>query len=293
MDETKLLDLLQYHGQMHETGALSVSTIDESALIYLFDGEVVYAECGADLGLAAVFIPMTWDQPQSQWLPGKTPPRVLFRHPYDALIYQYAQMEDAGEATPDAIRAAFDTSEVSPSQHVKMLDLNNYVVSFKVLNSAFKGFIFYLDKGVSLVGRLEDCDIILPDASVSSHHCRLIQDPSCIQVVDLGSTNGTRINGELVTEGLLQVGDSFQIGAVELSMDVKLKRKINQDLAPASSIESSLKGRGRSPDTIKLDPKKFIRPTAKISGPITWKNLSGETQEDRKSLFSGIFGKKK
>ncbi len=293
MEDTNLVDLLQIHGQMHETGAISVSTVDEGAMIYLLDGEVVYAECGADQGMAAVFIPMTWQQPQLQWSAGKTPPRVLFRHPYDSLIFQYAQLEDAGEATPDDIRNAFASSEVSTSQQVKMVDFNNYVVSFTVLNSAFKGFIFYLEKGISLIGRLEDCDIILPDGSVSSHHCRLIQDPSCIQVIDLGSTNGTRINGELISQGLLQAGDTFQIGAVELSLDVKLKRKINKSLAPESATQAHSQMLTTALTTSKLDPKKFIRPTAKISGPITWKNLSTESKEDKKSLFNNIFGKKK
>jgi hypothetical protein len=44
--------------------------------------------------------------------------------------------------------------------------------------------------------------------------------------------------------------------------------------------------------TSKLDPKKLTRPTAKISGPITWKNLSSEDQDEKQSLFSKVFGKK-
>lgn len=289
MDDANLVELLQMHGQMHETGALEVISGDQVANIYLFDGEVVYAESGYDLGLAAFFIPMTWGGAQVHWHAGKTPPKVMFRHPYDSLIFQYAQMEDAGEANESAIRDAFQTGdEVPPSQQVRMLDLNNYVISFEVRNSSFKGFIFYLEKGVSLVGRLEDCDVILPDGSVSSHHCRLIQDSNCIRVVDLGSTNGTRINGELISEGLLQVGDSFQIGAVELSLNVKLKRKLDQSAAPSSSGSHP-----KSPlSTRKLDPKKLRKPTSKISGPITWKNLSAVEKDEKQSLFSKVFGKK-
>jgi pSer/pThr/pTyr-binding forkhead associated (FHA) protein len=292
MDESNFLDLLQVHGQMHETGAISVSTIDAEATIYLFEGEVVYAESDTDLGLAAVFVPMTWQQPRVTWIPGRTPPKVLFRHPYDSLIFQFAQLEDAGEATPEAIRSAFTSALDSPNNQVRMLDLNNYVISFEVLNSSFKGFVFYLEKGTSLVGRMDDCDIILPDGSVSGHHCRLIQDSNCIRVVDLGSTNGTRINGELVSEGLLQVGDTFQIGAVELTLNVKLKRKLNESLAPSTAPHPPKPSQKKALSTSKLDPKKLTRPTAKISGPITWKNLSSEDQDEKQSLFSKVFGKK-
>jgi hypothetical protein len=81
MDESNFLDLLQVHGQMHETGAISVSTIDAEATIYLFEGEVVYAESDTDLGLAAVFVPMTWQQPRVTWIPGPHPSQSTLPSP--------------------------------------------------------------------------------------------------------------------------------------------------------------------------------------------------------------------
>ncbi|MEO0452866.1 MAG: FHA domain-containing protein [Verrucomicrobiota bacterium] len=289
MDESSLLELLQIHGQSNETGALTCVDGERRATIYLFDGEVVYAESGQDSGLAAIFIAMSWPTSHATWTPGKTPPKIMFRHEYDSLIFQFAQMEDAGETDENAIRATFSEElSSSASKQVKMLDLNNYVISFEVLNSDFKGFIFYLEKGVSLIGRLEDCDIILPDASVSSHHCKLVQDANCIRVIDLGSTNGSRINGELITEGLLQVGDTFQIGAVEVCLNVKLKRNLDQAIVQqknSSIAQASMN------HTAKLELQKNTKSTSKITGPITWKNLSVE-QEEKQSLFSKVFGKK-
>src|SRR5438132_10817282 len=57
----------------------------------------------------------------------------------------------------------------------------------------------FAQRCVCLVGRAPDCDLRLPAAdeymAVSRHHCRLEIDPPRVWVRDLGSRNGTRING--------------------------------------------------------------------------------------------------
>jgi CBS domain-containing protein len=59
-------------------------------------------------------------------------------------------------------------------------------------------FIF-TERRTCLVGRAEDCDLRLPNgpifSDVSRHHCLLHIDPPALRVRDLGSRNGTRVNG--------------------------------------------------------------------------------------------------
>ena len=50
-----------------------------------------------------------------------------------------------------------------------------------------------------LVGHAADCDIVLGDGTVSRHHCRLTRDGDAFLLEDLGSTNGTFVNGERLT----------------------------------------------------------------------------------------------
>jgi len=61
-----------------------------------------------------------------------------------------------------------------------------------------------------IVGRADDCEIHLPaDAwhlDVSRHHCQIEADPPLIRVRDLGSTNGTFVNGSLIGAGPLPRG---------------------------------------------------------------------------------------
>jgi pSer/pThr/pTyr-binding forkhead associated (FHA) protein len=53
-----------------------------------------------------------------------------------------------------------------------------------------------------IIGRAEDCDIQLPSShghvDVSRHHCMLEIGPSSVRVRDLGSRNGTFVNGEMI-----------------------------------------------------------------------------------------------
>lgn len=62
-----------------------------------------------------------------------------------------------------------------------------------------------------LVGRREDCDIVLRFGNVSSEHCELSLESGYWFVKDLNSRNGTRINGFRVTKKRLDPGDTLSI----------------------------------------------------------------------------------
>ena len=69
---------------------------------------------------------------------------------------------------------------------------------------------------IKTVGRTARADFIVDAALVSRLHCRLTADPSDQLVVeDLGSTNGTIVNGKKVDRGILRVGDTLTVGRVD------------------------------------------------------------------------------
>ncbi|QDT69242.1 Response regulator PleD [Planctomycetes bacterium MalM25] len=69
-----------------------------------------------------------------------------------------------------------------------------------------------LENGSVVVGRDTACDLHLPDASVSRKHAELRRTAEGYEVADLGSTNGTLVNGEPVTTRKLNTGDSVKFG---------------------------------------------------------------------------------
>ena len=69
-----------------------------------------------------------------------------------------------------------------------------------------------LESGSTGIGRASDNGILLLDFSVSRHHARLDERGDGWWVVDLGSTNGVKVNGRYVTEARLAEGDRLQVG---------------------------------------------------------------------------------
>src|SRR5438270_663459 len=69
-----------------------------------------------------------------------------------------------------------------------------------------------LDKPVMLLGRHGECDVQLHSGKISRRHCVVAYVDDRVIIRDLGSTNGVRINGKRVVEGILADGDELAIG---------------------------------------------------------------------------------
>ena len=66
------------------------------------------------------------------------------------------------------------------------------------------------------VGKAADNDLVLPDDTVSRHHCELERTATGIIVRDLGSTNHTRVGRTAVREAVIESGSTIVVGSVEL-----------------------------------------------------------------------------
>jgi len=64
------------------------------------------------------------------------------------------------------------------------------------------------------VGRLADNALQIDDGSVSSHHAELVLENGEYHLHDLGSTNGTFVNEEQVTDAILKHGDEVRFGRI-------------------------------------------------------------------------------
>jgi pSer/pThr/pTyr-binding forkhead associated (FHA) protein len=114
-----------------------------------------------------------------------------------------------------------------------------------------------------LIGRAEECDVRPLSEEVSRRHCAVHVGPAEVWVEDLGSRNGTFVNGEKITAKIrVKDGDIIRVGGLELKVsctepaakagtDDDVSRWLMTDDQPAGMHDSTqtLDGSDRSPST--------------------------------------------
>ena len=86
-----------------------------------------------------------------------------------------------------------------------------------VLSGGAKGTVKALGDKLR-IGKATDNDLVLSDDTVSRHHCELTRTDEGIKVGDLGSTNGTKVQGARVSEAIVQPGTVLKVGEVEIAL---------------------------------------------------------------------------
>ncbi len=71
-----------------------------------------------------------------------------------------------------------------------------------------------------VIGRMPECSIVLSDPNVSRRHAEVLRMNDAFMIRDLGSTNGTRVNGMPVRESYLSTGDRITVGSTTLIFEM-------------------------------------------------------------------------
>lgn len=73
---------------------------------------------------------------------------------------------------------------------------------------------FVFEQESVLIGRTSDCDVVLYDPGVSRKHARIFSEAAGYFVEDMGSSNGTKVNGAIIKKKQLADGDAISLGPV-------------------------------------------------------------------------------
>jgi pSer/pThr/pTyr-binding forkhead associated (FHA) protein len=132
--------------------------------------------------------------------------------------------------TDSAIEPIPEPVKPAPKPEQQMLFLQG-------LSDPVNGKRFPLNKPQLTIGRSPFCDVIVSSSSVSQEHVELQNDDGVWYLRDLGSSNGTLVNGDLLEEGELRLGDKLTLGAVEFELYDPLSSKT----AEATTAKGPLK----------------------------------------------------
>ena len=84
--------------------------------------------------------------------------------------------------------------------------------TLQIVGGEGEGTTFALEQKTTVLGRGEDCDIVINHPMVSRHHAKIVRVGPSYYIHDLQSTNGTMVNGQRIDQHVLQSEDEIQIG---------------------------------------------------------------------------------
>ena len=128
--------------------------------------------------------------------------------------------------------------------------MNVNLVMFKKSGSTKS---FPLPSSVTVVGRRQDCDLCIPLMIVSRKHCELNMDQDRLMLRDLGSRNGTFLNGRQIEEAQVAPGDKIQVGPLTFAVQVDGTPPSDSAILQAPKSIASEDSTVPTDDTINLD----------------------------------------
>jgi predicted component of type VI protein secretion system len=136
----------------------------------------------------------------------------------------------------------------------------------KILSGPASGQMILIPTGKLIIGREDDCHLRSPSEFVSRHHCVLLLDEYTLRIRDLGSKNGTFINGRRLGTGvtILLDGDIVSVGEMVCQIDLTSVAipvtPAVPDARPATSPQS-LAGTGVfEDDTVRAENPRVVSP---------------------------------
>lgn len=201
-------DILQERAHAGKTGRVLFNGPQQQVgEISLLQGRILHAKIGDHRGESALYCILKWGACQWKWLDGETTPETSIFQPVETLLMNFAFVSELSEQELKFHFAAESLAACATGHSLNIV----------VRGGEISGFRVALDQRCLMIGRDSFlCNFVISDASISSRHGMLIRNGNAVRYEDLGSTNGSWKDGELVTEVDLKVGDVINLASVSI-----------------------------------------------------------------------------
>jgi pSer/pThr/pTyr-binding forkhead associated (FHA) protein len=221
-----LPEVLQMCCLSRRSGQITFRSGESYGFIYIQHGRVLHALCGTTEGEEAIYSMLVWPGGGFSLDEDILPHKKTITLTWEQLLFEGARRADIGTLRPVASKAittaeplTIRTQESQPKLTLTRPDLPSIV--------------YELDQEYTHLGRAANNEIPLPYPSISNRHCIFIQSGSDIVLRDLNSSNGTYVNGVIISEAILRPGDLIQTGTVQIKFEPGVRRP--KLLAPESA----------------------------------------------------------
>ncbi|TML40429.1 MAG: DUF2662 domain-containing protein [Actinobacteria bacterium] len=154
-----------------------------------------------------------------------SPPRVLMETDEDLEVGEFGIATRMAQGGPEPAPDEAPAPEVGPGATMvykpkqpdtQAVSAEELGLEREVATLSWDGRRHEIEKRRVVIGRSKDCDIQVADPNVSRRHAEVRQEGAAHWVVDLGSTNGTEVNGRRLKRAKLRPGDTITVGSTEL-----------------------------------------------------------------------------
>jgi len=155
---------------------------------------------------------------------------------------------------------------------VRRQDIGRMTVRLRITSTSHAGQELPLKRGTYLIGRSKECYLRARSDLVSRRHCELVVDTTSVIVRDLGSKNGTLVNGQRIDEPrVLESGDTLQIGPMRFEIQIESAADtVPGDQATSARHPETVADAVEAPDRVDATAVESVRsPKGPTSQPAT------------------------
>lgn len=285
MANEQLVNYLEALGPNSATGIFEVYRNDgsDNGSICLSDGDIVYAETQMMKDLPAVFVMLAWANAVVKWVPDTPPSKMSCHHETSLVLFEFVQLEDLLVTEEAIVNHLMDESNSRKLKRKTVLlpDLKKYSICLEGVDE-YSHLNYELVEGVLFIGNSTDCHIQINDPTISRKHCQAIVTKTSITLTDLGSTNGSFVNGKIIEQAVILPGDIVNFGQVSFKLTAKMQRKLARQTS--SIAEPPQEKKKKVPP-----PSEEITPEGDMTKVIHWKDIAAAQEKVKSKGFLGRF----
>jgi len=195
---------------------------------------VLHALCGTIEGEEAIYAMLLWPGGGFSLDEDILPHKKTVTLTWEQLLFEGARRADAGMTGSKPSSATITTVEPLT------IRIQDNQPKLTITRPDLPPVVYVLEQEYTHVGRAPGNEISLPYPSISNRHCIFVHSGPDIVLRDLNSSNGTYVNGEIISEVILRPGDLIQMGTVQIKFEPGIKRP--KLLAPDGTIAKPERG---------------------------------------------------